>query len=245
MNLQILGTGSKGNCYILENESEALIIELGLSFSKIKQALNFDLSKVVGAIVSHCHLDHAKALKDALKNGIECYSSQGTFDSLKIKHHNANIIQSKKAFQVGNFKILPFDIHHDVAEPLGFLIEHKDCGKCLFVTDSTYIDYTFKGLNQVIIEANYCEDIIKEKLGGSWQGEFLKNRILKSHMSLNTCKETLLANDLTQVNNIVLIHLSDSNSDERKFKKVIENATGKFVHVANNNQTINFSLNPF
>lgn len=245
MNLQILGTGSKGNCYILENESEALILELGLSFSKIKQGLNFDFSKVVGALITHCHGDHAKALNDALKNGVECYASQGTFDSLKIQHHNANIIQSKKAFQVGNFKILPFDIHHDVAEPLGFLIEHADCGRTIFLTDTTYCNYTFPRLNNIIIEANYCEDIIKEKLGGSWQGEFLKNRILKSHMSLNTCKETLLANDLTQVNNIVLIHLSDSNSDERKFKKVIENATGKFVHVANNNQTINFSLNPF
>lgn len=245
MNLQILSTGSKGNCYILENESEALIIELGLSFSKIKQGLNFDFSKVVGAIISHEHGDHAKGLKDALKNGIECYASKGTFNSLSIEHHNAKIIQSKKSFQLGNFKILPFDVHHDVAEPLGFLIDHQDCGRTLFLTDTIYCDYTFPRLNNIIIEANFCEDIIKEKLGGTWQGEFLKNRILKSHMSLNTCKETLLANDLSQVNNIVLIHLSDSNSDEVKFKQVIQEATGKFTHVANNNQVIPFNLNPF
>ena len=64
-------------------------------------------------------------------------------------------------------------------------------------------------------------------------------------MSLNTCKETLLANDLSQVQKIVLIHLSDSNSDEKKFKEVITNATGKIVHVANNNQTLEFNKNPF
>jgi len=64
-------------------------------------------------------------------------------------------------------------------------------------------------------------------------------------MSLNTCKETLLANDLSQVQKIVLIHLSDSNSDERKFKKVIEEATGKIVYVANNNQILEFNKNPF
>lgn len=245
MQLKILSTGSIGNCYILENEKEALIIELGLNFSKIKEALNFDLSKVVGAIVSHCHLDHAKGLKQALDNGIECYSSQGTFQSLNINHHNAKIIKSKQAFQIGNFKILPFNVHHDVAEPLGFLIDHEETGRCLFVTDTTYIDYTFPNLNNIIIEANYCEEIIKEKLGSTWQGEFLKNRILKSHMSLNTCKETLIANDLSQVQKIVLIHLSDSNSDERKFKKVIEEATGKIVHVANNNQILEFNKNPF
>lgn len=245
MQLKILSTGSIGNCYILENEKEALIIELGLNFSKIKEALNFDLSKVVGAIISHCHLDHAKGLKQALDNGIECYSSQGTFQSLNIQHHNAKIIKSKQAFKIGNFKILPFNVHHDVAEPLGFLIDHEETGRVLFVTDTTYIDYTFPNLNNIIIEANYCEEIIKEKLGSSWQGEFLKNRILKSHMSLNTCKETLLANDLSQVQKIVLIHLSDSNSDERKFKKVIEEATGKIVHVANNNQILEFNKNPF
>lgn len=245
MQLKILSTGSIGNCYILENEKEALIIELGLNFSKIKEALNFDLSKISGAIISHCHGDHAKGLKQALDNGIECYSSQGTFDSLNIKSHNAKIIKSKQAFQIGNFKILPFNVHHDVAEPLGFLIDHEETGRVLFVTDTTYIDYTFPNLNNIIIEANYCEEIIKEKLGSTWQGEFLKNRILKSHMSLNTCKETLLANDLSQVQKIVLIHLSDSNSDERKFKKVIEEATGKIVHVANNNQILEFNKNPF
>lgn len=245
MQLKILSTGSVGNCYILENEKEALIIELGLNFSKIKEALNFDLSKVVGAIISHCHLDHAIGLKQALDNGIECYSSQGTFQSLNINHHNAKIIKSKQAFQIGNFKILPFNVHHDVNEPLGFLIDHEETGRVLFVTDTTYIDYTFPNLNNIIIEANYCEDIIKEKLGITWQGEFLKNRILKSHMSLNTCRDTLLANDLSQVQKIVLIHLSDSNSDERKFKKVIEEATGKIVHVANNNQILEFNKNPF
>lgn len=245
MQLKIVGTGSSGNCYILENEKEALIIELGLNFSKIKEVLNFDLSKVVGAIISHCHGDHAKGMKQVLDNGIECYSSQGTFQSLNINHHNAKIIKSKQAFQIGNFKILPFNVHHDVAEPLGFLIDHEETGRCLFVTDTTYIDYTFPNLNNIIIEANYCEDIIKEKLGSTWQGEFLKNRILKSHMSLNTCRDTLLANDLSQVQKIVLIHLSDSNSDERKFKKVIEEATGKIVHVANNNQILEFNKNPF
>ncbi|WP_313386930.1 MBL fold metallo-hydrolase [Chishuiella sp.] len=249
MQLKILGTGSSGNCYILENNKEALIIELGLSFSKIKQALDFNLDKVVGALVTHEHGDHAgaggKGIKDALNNGINVYASAGTFRAFDIKHYNANIIQAKKSFQIGNFKILPFDVHHDVNEPLGFLIDHEETGRVLFATDTTYIDYTFPNLNNIIIEANYCEEIIKEKLGSSWQGEFLKNRILKSHMSLNTCKDTLLANDLSQVQKIVLIHLSDSNSDEKKFKEVITNATGKIVHVANNNQTIEFNKNPF
>ncbi|WP_313374289.1 MBL fold metallo-hydrolase [Chishuiella sp.] len=259
MQLKILGTGSAGNCYILENNKEALIIELGLSFSKIKQALNFDLSKVVGALVTHEHGDHVgknkEGLLGALNNGIEVYSGQGTFDVLNIKNHNCRNFKKGGYTEIGSFKVLPFKAIHcnndgsECAEPINFIIEHDECGCVLFVTDSLYCgprftDYSIK-FNNIIIEANYCEEIIKKNLEKGKLPVYLYNRILKSHMSLNTCKETLLANDLSQVQKIVLIHLSDSNSDEKKFKEVITNATGKIVHVANNNQTIEFNKNPF
>ncbi|HDY88547.1 MAG TPA: MBL fold metallo-hydrolase [bacterium] len=56
VNLQILGSSSKGNCYILSNDTEALIIEVGVKFSKIKEAVNFNISKIVGVLLSHAHL---------------------------------------------------------------------------------------------------------------------------------------------------------------------------------------------
>lgn len=56
MKLKVLGSSSKGNCYLLESDKEVLIIELGISFKEIKKALNFDISKVVGALVTHEHL---------------------------------------------------------------------------------------------------------------------------------------------------------------------------------------------
>lgn len=56
MNLTIVGSGSSGNCYILENDNEALIIEAGVKFTEIKKVLNFSLSKVRGVLISHEHL---------------------------------------------------------------------------------------------------------------------------------------------------------------------------------------------
>jgi hypothetical protein len=64
-------------------------------------------------------------------------------------------------------------------------------------------------------------------------------------MSLDTCIKTLKANDLSLVNNIVLIHLSDSNSNEIEFKKEVKQATGKTVTVANNGISIDFNKTPF
>ena len=246
MKLKIIGTGSKGNAYILGNENEALLIECGVKISDIKKSLNFDYSKVVGCIVTHEHKDHCKSFDDVMKLGINAYTGRKT--NIKINpdtFHRAMTIASKETVQIGGFKVLAFDVKHDAVEPLGFLIEHKDCGKVLFLTDTYYCAYTFKGLNNIIIEANYSKEIIDRKFGVYSDKEFLRNRILKSHFSLANCKQMLATNDLSQVNNIVLIHLSDSNSDEKQFHKEVSELTGKNVTVASNGMEIPFNKTPF
>jgi len=56
MKLKVIGSGSTGNSYILENNTEALLIEAGVSFKKVKEALNFNMGNIVGMLVSHAHL---------------------------------------------------------------------------------------------------------------------------------------------------------------------------------------------
>lgn len=56
MKLKVLGSGSSGNCYILENDTEALIIEAGVPFMEVKKALDFNISKIQGVVISHEHL---------------------------------------------------------------------------------------------------------------------------------------------------------------------------------------------
>ena len=68
--LKVLGSGSSGNCYILENENEALIIEAGLPFMEVKKALNFNVMKIVGMISSHEHGDHYKYFEQYKNAGI-------------------------------------------------------------------------------------------------------------------------------------------------------------------------------
>lgn len=246
MKLTVIGTGSSGNAYILGNEDEALLIECGVVIKSIKQSLDFDYSNVVGCIITHEHLDHAKSAVDVAKLGIDVYCSLGTMKArslgslIRVKR-----IQSKQTVQIGGFKVMAFDVRHDAVEPLGYLIEHKDCGKVLFLTDTYYCAYTFPGLNNIIIEANYSKEIIDQKYGADSGKEFLRNRILKSHFSLENCKEMLKANDLSKVNNIVLIHLSDSNSDEKQFQKEVYELTYKNVHVATNGMEIAFNKTPF
>lgn len=244
MRLHIINSNSDGNCYLFtDNEGNTLIVECGVRFEKIKQALNFDLSRVVGSLITHEHGDHCKGVKDAVKAGIDIYATAGTIKGLKFESYRLIAVPKGKSFKLGPFGIIAFDTHHDVNEPCGFLIKHEEMGTTLFLTDSIYCDYQFPGLNNILIEANYSQDIIDEKLSGN---RFLRNRVIQSHMSIETCIETLKANDLRAVNNIVLIHLSDRNSDAKIFKRRIEDATLKTVTVATAGLTIhNFNIMPF
>jgi len=246
MQLKVINSNSAGNAYILENDQEALLIECGVNFRNIKIALGFEMKKVVGCIVSHEHGDHSKAINDVLTAGINVYASSGTHEALgTLLSHRAIKVFSGKTFKVGNFKIKPFNVQHDVKEPFGFLINHPETGNILFLTDSYYCEYTFPGLNNVIIEANYCQGILDKRVADGMNPKFLRDRVITSHMSLKTCKEMLGANDLSAVNNIVLIHLSDGNSDEKRFKREVEEQTGKVVHVAVPGLTIPFNKTPF
>ncbi len=246
MKLKVIGTGSRGNCYLLESAKEILMIECGVKASSIKSSLNFNLNKVVGCILTHEHNDHAKSIMDVMTWGIDVYASEGTLKAKKVLDANrANAIRKNKKFKIGEFEIIPFDVKHDAKEPLGFLINHPECGLTLFITDTYYVEYLFPGLNNVIIEANYCENIINERLGVETGMKFLRDRVIRSHFSLENCKELLSTNDLSNVNNIVLIHLSDGNSDEKRFKKEVDELTGKTVSVAYDGMEIEFNKTPF
>lgn len=243
MNLKVIGSGSKGNAYLLENEEEALLIECGVGISKIKEALNFNLKKLDGCIVTHEHGDHSQSVSKLMSYGIDVHATTGTHKALSTYgSHRAKSFQYREFFTLGNFKIMAFDVLHDAAEPCGFVINHKETGNVLFLTDLIFSAYTFPNIHNIIIEANYDEDLAKRKLSDM---EFLRNRIIKNHMSIDTCIKTLKANDLSKVNNIVLIHLSDSNSNANDFKNRVELATGKNVSIADEGLSINFNKTPF
>ncbi len=136
------------------------------------------------------------------------------------------MLQPNTLIQIGNFKVLPFRVEHDAVEPLGFLIKHKEIGTMLFLTDTYYSKYKFKGLNHLLIEANYCENGVKESVINGRLHPAQYKRLMTSHLSIQTCKEILKVNDLSAVKNIVLIHLSDRNSNAEDFKKQIQGLTG-------------------
>lgn len=153
-----------------------------------------------------------------------------------------NKLELKKQYKIGSYTVIPFEAKHDVST-MSFLIHHDECGKVVFITDSYYTPFKFNGINNWIVEANYSEKILKEK--ESKGITYVTERVRRSHLSVENCIKALKSNDLSVTNNIVLIHLSDSNSDEQLFKQMVENETNKDVFVADKNQKIEFNKYKF
>ena len=243
MELKILGSNSSGNCYILKGMEESLLIECGVHPIEIKKAMGFNVDKIKGCLVTHEHGDHFKFVDQVVDMGIDVYASNGT---LKDKSgHRYYTIVSKAAFSISGFRIIPFNVNHDAREPFGYLISHKECGNVLFLTDSSYTEYRFPKLNQIIVESNHSREIIEKKVLDGKMQPFVYRRLIESHMSIESCERLLMANDLSMVVNVVLIHLSDANSHELNFKDRIEKATGKNITMAAKGTDINFDLVPF
>ncbi len=246
MILRILGSSSAGNCYILDNGREALVIECGVTFQEVKKALGYDINRIVGVVASHEHKDHLGHVKEFINCRIPVYMSFGTAQTLDDSMRSrVKTMRMLKTYNIGAFKVQGFDVRHDAAEPFGFLIHHDETGTVLFATDTYYLPYKFKWLSNILIECNYSLPILESNVASGKIIPSVRGRVLQSHMSYETCCEVLQANDLKQVNNIVLIHLSDVNSDAKAFKNGIKKLTGKNVHVAQKNMSINFNKTPF
>lgn len=244
MQLKVIGSGSSGNSYILENETEALIIEAGLPFLEVKKALNFNIMKIVGVIVSHEHLDHAQYIKQYMRAGISVYTAFETQTALEvITGERTTAIPPLKKCQIGKFTVTPFNVPHDTdIECYGYLIEHEEMGKLLFMTDLEYCRYNFakQGINHILIESNYSMDLVD-------RDEPNYEHRLRGHMSLNTALKFISTNDNPLLLNVVLIHLSDKSGDPALFteemKKTIE--YGANVYVARKGLEVNLNLCPF
>lgn len=246
MQLQVIGSSSKGNCYVLKTATGSLLLECGVPMDKIKKALNFDLSGIVGTLVSHEHKDHCKAVSDVMAAGIDVFASHGTFKTLNLSGHRINSMAELQSFCIGDFSIIPFDTQHDATNPFGFLITYKPTGEILlFATDTYYIKYHFDNLNYILVECNYIPDILQANVEAGIVDQRRKDRLLSSHFSLPNVLGFIKANDMSQVKKIILMHLSDDNSNAARMVAEVQNQSQRSTVVAEPGMIIDLVKCPF
>lgn len=202
MKLQVVRSGSSGNCYILESNGRKVLLDLGVTWIEVQRAIDFDYSCIDFALISHHHSDHALSVSHAIRNGILCYGEDGYCSPLK-----------ERAWKdINGWKVLPFPVHHTENDGSdcpnqAFII--KRCGqKLLYMTDWQVCSFRLKRfrINHFVIAINYSE--IPE-------GEN-RDHVLHGHSSLETAKNFLLDNMTEDTRSIIACHLSDINADPEK-----------------------------
>lgn len=250
MRLHVIGTGSSGNCYLVEAGGSILMLDAGVKMKDIKRAIPRP-SRVAGCLVTHEHMDHAKSVYGVAELGIPVVMSQGTFEAIKRESSpipiHFKLACDRLAIVLGDFTIVPFKTQHDAEEPLGFIVRHNPTMETLlYATDTYYLAYTFPGIHHWLIECNYVDEILDQKTDSGEVSVSLRKRLRRSHMSLNRLLDALRANDLSKTRSIVLIHLSDQRSNEETMVKHVKEVSGiENVVAAEAGMDIPLEINPF
>lgn len=239
MKLAVIGSSSKGNGYaLISSSNEILLLEAGVKDRKMLKAIDYATSNVVGCIASHIHGDHASHLIDYAMYGFPIAASEDVLNGKRIPDHLKVTLQDRKTVHFGNFGVCPFKVKHDVPT-FGFLINHPECGTILFATDCAFIPYRFPNVKHLIIEANYSDDILDERIMSGEEPPSRRKRLLETHMEIGITIKGIMKCDPYNIKSITLIHLSSQNADAKEFQRRVAQSFGIPTYIAKPKLVIN------
>lgn len=214
MFIKVLSTGSVGNAYVLEENGKLFLLDAGIPIADIKRGINYKVADLVGCMITHCHLDHAKSEQKLKNMGIKCFAP----------YHDESPIQT---FKADGFILKSFPLEHDGTPNCGCCIRTPSGEKVIYATDFEYIGHRFTKLriNHFLIECNHMDDIEEE---GN-EGKFAHT--VRGHSSLSVVKEFLRVNQTDELKTVILCHLSADNANPDVMKSEVQTVVGDSVNV--------------
>ncbi len=234
MRFASLGSGSAGNCMVIEQASTRLLLDCGFGINEVikrLQGLDLAAEQITGVLVTHEHDDHAKgAFKFAVKYGAPVWLSYGTLKMCeRYLPENAkitlNIIDSHTKFQIEQIEITPFPVPHDAREPTQFTFtdgNHK-LGVLTDAGSSTqYIEQVLNGCDALVLECNHDLQML-ENGPYAWP---LKKRVGSrlGHLDNGSAAALLAKLDNSKLKHIVAAHLSAKNNTPDMAKNALSQA---------------------
>ena len=219
MKICALTSGSIGNAVVIEDESDAILIDCGVTYKKFTELMSeatLDTDKIKNILVTHEHSDHIKGLSVTSRRlHTQIWSSAGTKEALYNKGlldekcPAIRIVEKYKKITVAGFEITPFPLSHDAAEPVGYIVERAD-KKIVWLTDTGYVSKevmtAVSGADLYLIEMNHNIEML-QMTHRPWH---LKQRILSDYGHLsNEDGAYILSKIMTdRTKHVFLSHLS-------------------------------------
>jgi len=218
MKFKVITSGSKGNVTMLRVKDKVYLIDIGISYTRVKNLLSmYKVDKIDGIFITHRHNDHVRGLNVmAKRTDSKVFISEGTYEELREKDFEPNIVKPYNEIYLDDLCVTPIEISHDTTEPLGYVFKHGD-KKLVYITDTGYIHMKNKELLEdadgYIFESNHNVEMLMKNPKYPWS---LRRRIISDdgHLSNEQAADYLkdLIGDKTKV--VVLAHLSEENNTE-------------------------------
>ena len=216
----LLGSGSNGNCCIIESNNTVIAIDFGLPLKDIKERadkVGYEIDEIKALFITHNHTDHIRSIKYFPIEKV--YATASTLVDLE-----PIIVEPFKTVYVGDLKVTPIPTSHDAGNSVGYIIEDNE-EKLVYMTDTGYVHHKFlsylKDADHYVFESNHDETMLLR----SKYPYFLKKRILSDcgHLSNVDCAEILSVLISEKTKSIVLAHLSEeANTKEIALKTLKE-----------------------
>ena len=234
MRFASLGSGSAGNCLVVEQANTRVLLDCGFSMSEVikrLQKLSLVPEQITGILVTHEHDDHAKgAFKFAAKYNIPVWLTHGTFKMCqRYMPENAklaiNIINSHENFQIQELIITPYPVPHDAREPTQFTFSDGNY-KLGVLTDAgsitSYIEQMLSACDALVLECNHDLTML-ENGPYAWP---LKQRVGSrlGHLDNQTAAELLARLDNSKLKHIIAAHLSAKNNTQHLARQALSQA---------------------
>lgn len=218
-----LASGSNGNCYYIGNQSDAVLIDAGISAKQVLLRMEnrrLAPAKIRALFITHEHTDHFRGARVLSKKlGIPVYLTTGTYLSVRLEDRPAHVclFSPGETISIGKFNIHSFAKKHDAAEPCSFRIEYNQTNVGVFTDIGEACEKVQDNLSQcraVFIESNYDEQML-------WDGPYpypLKQRVASAfgHLSNDQSLDLVRQFGGQQLEYIFLSHLSKENNTPAK-----------------------------
>ena len=227
-----LNSGSNGNCYYIGSETDAVLIDIGISCMETEkrlEQLGLSASKLRAVFVSHEHQDHCKGVSTfANKYGLPVYITPGTaLKGPRLIRHISQLFVANKSVTIGSLCVTALKTKHDAADPHNFIVTHEQVTVGVF-TDigmaCAEVQTYFSKCNGVFLEANYDEEML---MNGTYSS-VLKNRIRSSegHLSNSQALELFSEHRSPALSHLLLCHVSAHNNDPARLEQMFKDKAG-------------------
>lgn len=233
MQVQVLGSGSKGNSTLVRAGELHLLVDAGLPLRELRPRLEQARVPFKGLehiVLTHAHLDHARSAGALAKShGATVHCAEAMMNNRSVARaprkssHRIGAWQTLEGSHGDELELRTIPLPHDCHPTVAVTLDHGG-RRFVQLTDMGHPQEaaarSLSGAHVLMLEFNHCAKLLRD---GPYP-ESLKRRVLgdQGHLSNDQAAVMLRRMASPELHTLVLAHLSETNNSPEAARAVAE-----------------------